>query len=137
MHDVLKRPVNAKAVVAVICWIIIIWFVVAFVNNVGKEQAAKEAVKPKTTYLAALGAYAVLDPKTVKVEVRVKNVSDVAGHPSCIITVSSTSGAYTGSTGFDTVSIEPGKEITVTPQVPVGDNGAAFITSGHAECIEK
>ena len=104
----------------------------------GLWKALDTPPKPQvTTYVATLGKYGVLDPKTVYVQVGVKNTGQVAHAASCWLSVTSQSGNYTGSSGFDSRELQPGKEETYTMKITVNDDGAAYITSGHAECVDR
>lgn len=77
----------------------------------------------------------VVDPATLSVVVRVDNIGEVPGSPSCYVKASNPGGAYTGSDFFSLdQTIEPGEAFTGRLLLTIKSEGAAYITDVEVTC---
>jgi hypothetical protein len=106
-------------------------------STIQKETAEKKSVPtaPKAEYEASILNYRAIDPATLNVVVRVKNVSSIEGVPSCTVNMYSESRRYKGFDFFDLASpLKAGEETVFNGNLTIAKEGALYVTEGTATC---
>ena len=104
-------------------------------NSMKKSQSAKPTELKSTSYQAKVMSYDPIDPATLRVRVKVKNIGQSDGKPNCSVNASNPSGSYKGWDVFELDKpITPGSEDYFNGQLVITNEGAAFVDSVTVSC---
>lgn len=127
--DMTKKEKTAGVITALGILGIILWIFIGAATSETKPEG------PKPSYEASIINYGVVDPATLKAHVKVKNISNVEGKPSCTVNASNNGGAYHGFDIFSTSeTLQPGNEVAFNGNITITNEGANYITNVTVEC---
>jgi hypothetical protein len=118
----------------VISWVVLAMIIIG--SFLGMNKTSKnDAPTVKASYETTIGSSNVIDPATISIAVKIRNISSVAGSPRCSVSASNASGTYKGYDYFsDLGSIEPSKEGIFAARLTITNEGAQYITKANATC---
>ena len=87
------------------------------------------------SFKASVGGYTVINPADLAVVIHVTNTGKAAATPTCTISASDPSGAYTGfDEGTLTAPVPAGRTVTYVDNVTITGQGAQYVTSVTVSC---
>ena len=89
----------------------------------------------KAKYAAEVRDYSVVDPSTLRVDLKVHNTSKVSGKPTCTIIADNGNGAYKGrNTYTHEAELKADEWWGFYDNLKISDEGATFVTKVTFEC---
>ena len=118
-------------------WLIVVGVLVFayLVTYFGGSGSGSGSGTSKTTFMGSVFTIDVINPATVNVVFKLRNVGSVNGIPDCKVKVQDVSGTYSG---YDypiiTKEVKPMETILGNVNLTIRNQGASYVTEGSVTC---